>query len=577
MAAFTAVYRARLAALLQSIEAGTYDGKVPGEADHNAVIEAYAIACWRWGWVHGAAELDRIESKFRRFQLSPPPAPPGPLPTEAIAWAKSRVELAGKWNRSLDQSVNDLVVQSLQEGWSGKRLQQELKSVFPTFTAARLENIARTETISAYNAGRMAKFGMSTLIVAYQFSAILDARTTDTCKARNGRILVVESISEAELAYNTPPLHYQCRSVLIPIDKYDMEDLAAGKPEALEDYFGWAEGGPRTLNEATDWRSMPKPLAGFGAGDVTPTPKTKAEPAAEPSLADKVKEAAASSTDPIDSAKAAGRVILDAILPDKATLVAPVKEAESRFDELGKEAMKLARRLSSPGVRPQLEAMVATLETLREEVRIKREQFEAAWHEKLRETFAGIRPMGGSHILNWGTATAKARGEVNGILSILPTNWGQHLAKHTLTRPMSAVVKPKRNGQPGRASYVPQLNKLNLSGDRESALHEVGHWLDESGLWPQSKQFLDRRTVGEQARKLSVLTGTRRYKADEVAKKDAFVNPYMGKIYPPINGVQHTEIHSMALEGIWFDRLGIMEQDEDVTTYILGLLATHVF
>ena len=99
---------------------------------------------------------------------------------------------------------------------------------------ARLENIARTNTSDAVNQARMTVFGdpdLKGFIQAYEYSAILDDRTSEVCEALDGRI-------RKEWGARTPPNHFQCRSILVPVTTVDdwsrKEDKipVAGMPNA---------------------------------------------------------------------------------------------------------------------------------------------------------------------------------------------------------------------------------------------------------------------------------------------------------------------------------------------------------
>lgn len=64
------------------------------------------------------------------------------------------------------------------------------------------------------NKGRHAFFEESGVVAAYQYSAIMDERTSDICSGLHNTIFKAgdEPI---------PPMHFNCRSVLIPITKYE--------------------------------------------------------------------------------------------------------------------------------------------------------------------------------------------------------------------------------------------------------------------------------------------------------------------------------------------------------------------
>jgi uncharacterized protein with gpF-like domain len=53
---------------------------------------------------------------------------------------------------------------------------------------------------------------------AVQLSAILDARTTNICRAADGKIIMLEDPNVGQLM---PPLHFNCRTMPIPITEAD--------------------------------------------------------------------------------------------------------------------------------------------------------------------------------------------------------------------------------------------------------------------------------------------------------------------------------------------------------------------
>ena len=67
----------------------------------------------------------------------------------------------------------------------------------------------------AINTGRNNFFwGNKDIIQGFQFSAILDSRTTPLCASLNGQTFSVNDVDSLDLR---PPLHWNCRSILIPI------------------------------------------------------------------------------------------------------------------------------------------------------------------------------------------------------------------------------------------------------------------------------------------------------------------------------------------------------------------------
>lgn len=100
---------------------------------------------------------------------------------------------------------------------------------------SRLENIARTNTAVAINEARNNVFSdpdLKGFVVAYQYSAIMDDRVTDICASLDGRI-------QKDWGAYTPPNHFQCRSILIPVTEVDDWD---GKEDRIPSSVNPAKG-----------------------------------------------------------------------------------------------------------------------------------------------------------------------------------------------------------------------------------------------------------------------------------------------------------------------------------------------
>lgn len=84
---------------------------------------------------------------------------------------------------------------------------------------ARLETIVRTNTTEALSEGRMAMFNdpdVSDFVPYVMWSSILDDRTTAYCSSMDGKIF-------RKSEFTPPPAHYNCRSIPVPITKYEVE------------------------------------------------------------------------------------------------------------------------------------------------------------------------------------------------------------------------------------------------------------------------------------------------------------------------------------------------------------------
>lgn len=149
------------------------------------------------------------------------------------------VKLARVESEDLLRTVTNAVQETIRSGLSEADAQKYLQQQFAEFKQKRVNAIARTEATRAYNFGLIQR----SLEVAkgYRYSAVLDAKTTHMCKERHGKFIPADDYTL--LAYNTPPLHVNCRSTLIPefeqtTEVIDMNKLPEPqkRPEDISDF-----------------------------------------------------------------------------------------------------------------------------------------------------------------------------------------------------------------------------------------------------------------------------------------------------------------------------------------------------
>lgn len=106
--------------------------------------------------------------------------------------------------------------------------------------------------------------------------------------------------------------------------------------------------------------------------------------------------------------------------------------------------------------------------------------------------------------------------------------------------------------------------RINIKvGDTTVYAHEYGHHLETSpGVHEKVMGFYNRRTAGEKAVHLGP-----GYGRSEVTKKDKFIHPYMGKVYP-----NASEILSMGIQHLMTDPIGLREKDQDYFDTMIDIL-----
>jgi SPP1 gp7 family putative phage head morphogenesis protein len=160
---------------------------------------------------------------------------PNFTPTAAISHLKTKaIDLASTTNDAIIKDVKRVLMTSLETGATGRETAEGLKEVFepwvgdPTLKRGqeqlkphRLENIVRTESTNAFNQGRLVEArrpGIVENMRGMEYSAIIDARTTDVCLKLDGRVF---KMSDPQLDNLRPPNHFMCRSILVPVTIFD--------------------------------------------------------------------------------------------------------------------------------------------------------------------------------------------------------------------------------------------------------------------------------------------------------------------------------------------------------------------
>ncbi len=138
-----------------------------------------------------------------------------------------------------------VIADSISRGLPYRDMVRELEGVFTGFSKARLQNIARTETAKIYEQARWQEFDSLEEVVGYQVRAIIDDRTSEICRSRNGK-----RIPKAAIEGWLPPYHWHCRTTVIPLfawETVDYDDPDVG-PKPVEGFGS-------TKMTIPDWRN----------------------------------------------------------------------------------------------------------------------------------------------------------------------------------------------------------------------------------------------------------------------------------------------------------------------------------
>ncbi len=124
------------------------------------------------------------------------------------------------------KKVNSIIAQGLKQQKSEAEIMQGLRDELPDDTDTWINTLLRTKTTEIYNRGRKSYFDNDPLaqqvIDGYQFSAVLDARTTQICLSLDKKVFRSD---DDNINLLTPPLHWNCRSVIVPVTIYEKDDM----------------------------------------------------------------------------------------------------------------------------------------------------------------------------------------------------------------------------------------------------------------------------------------------------------------------------------------------------------------
>ena len=135
-----------------------------------------------------------------------------------------RDEIADDILKSARLTIKDAIVSGLSIRDTVANLQKIFDPYDPVFNGSRLETIVRTNTMKVYNQTKQAYFNpfiASGDIKAFQYTALLDSRTSDFCASHDKKIYRADNGYATDIE---PPNHFNCRSTMIPITSQEFQD-----------------------------------------------------------------------------------------------------------------------------------------------------------------------------------------------------------------------------------------------------------------------------------------------------------------------------------------------------------------
>ena len=212
--------------ILQTQDAGKLeDLKLKSPRELNLLLKRALRDGFKEGKVTGQREL--LKGVFRT-----------PLPDDKFLefLDNETFQYIGDWSYNVTKKTRGALLEAIRDGKPLSSVVDLLDTEGQADAMVSIERFARTKFTDVMNRGRLAAFNESGVVSAFQYSAILDDRTSEICEGLHGKIFKAGTEP-------IPPMHFNCRSLLIPITKYEdfeVDDEIKGQPvnEFIEENKG---------------------------------------------------------------------------------------------------------------------------------------------------------------------------------------------------------------------------------------------------------------------------------------------------------------------------------------------------
>jgi SPP1 gp7 family putative phage head morphogenesis protein len=190
--------------------------------------EAGLKEAWDLGSEHARRELEKAQSaRFAADELRLADA-------AAQKFLESRsYTIAGDLADGARKKVTTILYNGIKGGWALDEILARVEEELGATVLPHASTAIRTAVFEAINEARYELFAspeMSGFIEALEFSAILDGRTTEICEHMDERVYPV---NDPVWEGYTPPLHFNCRSLLIAVtirDTWERSDDPSIEP-----------------------------------------------------------------------------------------------------------------------------------------------------------------------------------------------------------------------------------------------------------------------------------------------------------------------------------------------------------
>jgi SPP1 gp7 family putative phage head morphogenesis protein len=155
------------------------------------------------------------------------------LPEEFLALIDAEAfKIVGDYTVRITNRARNTLMEGIKGGVGEIALVKQIREQAEQETEKWLATVIRTKTTEMFNRARKSYWDndpmAKQIVEAYQFSAVMDDRTSEVCSYLDGKVFEKGDFVDRA----TPPLHFNCRSVLVPITKF--EDYRASAAPTID-------------------------------------------------------------------------------------------------------------------------------------------------------------------------------------------------------------------------------------------------------------------------------------------------------------------------------------------------------
>jgi len=246
------------ATLIEQVDAGAGAKDLAIESKLKRRLKTAAASAlrrfWRLGELHAKTEIDTAKkdtfsAKFDRARMA----------TSLNDFIDiESFTMSGKFSDDILNKTREIIKNGLQKDKTSAVIKEEIYTMFAReglvsqsfaldalgdalgdlIADSRLTTAIRTTGFKAINEARFSYFtdpGLESFVQGFEYSAILDSRTTEICQHLDGQ---QHPADDAVWESYNPPNHFNCRSLLIPITLVDKLDPS--EPPTIDPQEGFA-------------------------------------------------------------------------------------------------------------------------------------------------------------------------------------------------------------------------------------------------------------------------------------------------------------------------------------------------